>query len=343
MLSRSLSAPVVTVDQSASVKLVVTNLGARTGLLLAEEQLPRALGERPRFTISGMRVGHTRRVEYPLRAAVRGSYEIGPIQIRIVDPFGMLALRQQFAVTSRLLVVPAIEDLPESPAAGARSRTGEARPQPFSVGDLTDGAVREYRLGDDIRRVHWASTARTGELMVRSEERPWQARCTLYVDNRIAAHRGTGRDSSFERAITVAASIAAHLGRFGFAVRLISAGGQSVESSWRDRPDQNGSAAEQLAVLPGSSVARVGIPVEPEGLLIAVFGAVADADRSDLIQARVRGQRAYAISLNVDTWAARVSTAESAPGADLLRGCGWTAVDLSRGGSLAEAWQELGR
>src|SRR3712207_8466628 len=50
--------------------------------------------------------------------------------------------------------------------------------------DLT----RAYRHGDDLRKVHWRATARSGELMVRLEERPWKAQATLLLDTRSRAH-----------------------------------------------------------------------------------------------------------------------------------------------------------
>ena len=62
--------------------------------------------------------------------------------------------------------------------------------------------MREYRRGDDLRRVHWRSSAHAGELMVRREEQPWQSRATLFVDNRKVAHRGTGAASSLEHAVS---------------------------------------------------------------------------------------------------------------------------------------------
>jgi len=53
-------------------------------------------------------------------------------------------------------------------------------------------SVREHRHGDDLRKVHWRATARSGELMVRLEERPWRAQATLLLDTRTRAHLGTG-------------------------------------------------------------------------------------------------------------------------------------------------------
>ena len=49
---------------------------------------------------------------------------------------------------------------------------------------IADASTREYRHGDDLRKVHWKSTARTGELMVRREEQPWESRATVVLDTR---------------------------------------------------------------------------------------------------------------------------------------------------------------
>jgi uncharacterized protein (DUF58 family) len=86
------------------------------------------------------------------------------------------------------------------------------------VGSAEDVTTREYRRGDDLRRVHWRSTARTGELMVRREEQPWQSRATVVLDSRRTAHRGTGAASSLEWLVAAAASVAVHLTHAGFAV-----------------------------------------------------------------------------------------------------------------------------
>ena len=75
--------------------------------------------------------------------------------------------------------------LPTIPLTGAWTGSGDNRPRAFATGSAEDVTVREYRRGDDLRRVHWRSSARTGELMVRREEQPWQSRATLFLDNRL--------------------------------------------------------------------------------------------------------------------------------------------------------------
>ena len=113
--------------------------------------------------------------------------------------------------------------LPPIPLGGAWTGSGDNRPRAFAIGSAEDVTVREYRRGDDLRRVHWRSSARIGELMVRREEQPWQSRATLFLDNRLRAHRGQGIASSLEAAVSAAASIAVHLGQRGFTVRLVTA------------------------------------------------------------------------------------------------------------------------
>ena len=61
-----------------------------------------------------------------------------------------------------------------------------------------DVIPRAYRDGDELRRVHWRSTARYGELMVRREEQRWRNRATVLLDSRSISHMGTGAGSSFE-------------------------------------------------------------------------------------------------------------------------------------------------
>jgi hypothetical protein len=82
--------------------------------------------------------------------------------------------------------------------------------------------------------VHWRSTARTGELMVRREEQPWESRATIVLDTRLQGHRGEGPTSSFEWAVSAAASIALHLRRNGYKIRLVTGGQASGDGNGVD-------------------------------------------------------------------------------------------------------------
>ena len=126
------------------------------------------------------------------------------------------------------MVTPRVVPLPPVPLSGVWTGSGDNRPRAFASGSAEDVTVREYRRGDDLRRVHWRSSAHAGELMVRREEQPWQSRATLFVDNRKIAHRGTGAASSLEHAVSIAASVAVHLVQRGFSVRLVTAAGRGA-------------------------------------------------------------------------------------------------------------------
>jgi uncharacterized protein (DUF58 family) len=347
-LVRTTSARQVEVGQTAQVHLELTNLGTTTSVLLIEEQLPSALGSRPRFVIDSMGTGWRRRIDYPVRSEVRGHYTIGPLRVRIGDPFGLLELHRVFTSTSTLVVTPAVQPLPSVPLRGAWSGGGDNRPRAFASGSAADVTVREYRVGDDLRRVHWRSSAHAGELMVRREEQPWQSRCTLLVDNRARAHRGVGSTSSLETAVSLTASIAVHLARHGYEIRLVGANGELLSHGWHDA----GSPAvevqpilERLAVLPAVAVPHLTSDWVDEsatgGMVVVVLGAVDEYDRAFFSRIRTAGGAAYAVVLDVAEWTARDSAAP--PETGWLQTHGWRAATLPPRTPFATAWQELGR
>jgi uncharacterized protein (DUF58 family) len=81
--------------------------------------------------------------------------------------------------------------------------------------------LREYEHGDDLRKVHWASTAKRGRYMIRQEETPWHTRATIVIDDRRWAHDRFGDSSSFERAVEAAASVLSLYQGAGYGFRLV--------------------------------------------------------------------------------------------------------------------------
>ncbi|HSN06459.1 MAG TPA: DUF58 domain-containing protein, partial [Candidatus Angelobacter sp.] len=224
--ARGLRPTRVAVDQPATAVVRVENVSRLpSGLLLVEDAVPWLLGRPQRFVIDRLEPGGRRDVRFELRGALRGRYQIGPVSVRLVDPFGFCRATRQFTTTDTLTVVPATVPLPAIPVGGDWSGLGEARARAVASAGEDDVIPREYRTGDELRRVHWKSTARSGELMVRREEHPWRTRATVFLDTRAVAHRGDGAASSFEWAVSAAASMACHLARRGYAVRVVDADG----------------------------------------------------------------------------------------------------------------------
>src|SRR5205823_12945703 len=101
-----------------------------------------------------------------------------------------------------LMVAPLVHHLPAVRLGGGWAGAGESMSRSVATAGEDDSATREYRLGDDLRRIHWRSTARRGELMVRREEQPWQSRAVVLLDSRESAHHGDGPLSSLEWAVS---------------------------------------------------------------------------------------------------------------------------------------------
>jgi len=245
-----------------------------------------------------------------------------------------------------LTVTPRTVPLPHIPLGGAWTGSGDNRPRAFATGSAEDVTVREYRRGDDLRRVHWRSSARVGELMVRREEQPWQSRATLFLDNRLRAHRGQGVASSLEAAVSAAASIAVHLSHRGFTVRLVTATGEDPASAWhfRDADLNTGPLLEALAVVQAVHQPQLDTSWLAEGghggLTVAVFGSIDAIDVPVLRRMRLHATSALAIALDVEAWAS--SSGGQGEATYVLAQQGWRAVPLRPRDRLDGTWQELG-
>lgn len=347
-LVRTVTPQLVSAGQSARVQLALTNEGRTpTGVLLLEDHVPYVLGTRPRFVLEGIGHGWRRHVTYQVRSEVRGRFEIGPMSVRVTDPFGLVELGRAFHTTAPLVVTPRTVPLPAIPLTGAWTGSGDNRPRAFAIGSAEDVTVREYRRGDELRRVHWRSSARVGELMVRREEQPWQSRATLFIDNRQAAHRGQGIASSLETAVSVAASVAVHLSRCGYTVRLVTAQGEAPGAVWHFRDAELNTAPllEELAVLQPTPHHRIDTGWLAEathgGLVVAVLGSLAESDTGVLRRMRHHAGTALAIDLDVAAWTPlHAPTGGAVP---LLARQGWRAVTMGPGDRLDAVWQDLGR
>jgi uncharacterized protein (DUF58 family) len=347
-IRRTVSATQVEAGETAEVHLEVGAAGTRrTPLLLLEEELPPALGEQRRFTLEPMAAGQQQELSYRIRTAHRGRYPIGPVNVRVADPLGMVDLRQTIASAGSMLVTPHTEPLPRIALTGRWAGAGEDRTRELLGAGSPDVTTREYRLGDDLRRVHWPTSARVDQLMVRREEQQWQSRCTLLLDNRRVAHRGYGAASSMEAAVRAAASVCRNLVGMDFDVRLVTASDSSSTSGWRhgSRTATLPAQLERLALLGMTRQEHLSTGWVDEshhgGMILAVLGHLQHGDREVLAGLAAAGATAYAVVLDVASWD-RAGHADP-PATAWLRSHGWKATTWTREGSLPAAWQELAR
>ena len=349
--ARTIEPARVPAGESATVTVKVENVShLPTGLLMIEDGVPPTLGPRPRFVIDRLAPLSAQSVTYPVHSSRRGRYPVGPLAVRLADPFGFCRLDRSFKGQRQLLVTPRVEPLPVVPLAGDWTGTGESRARSIASAGDDDVAVRDYRHGDELRRVHWRATAKTGALMVRREEQPWESRATVVLDDRPVAHVGdSAYTGTFERAVEVAASVGLHLSRRGYSVRLMTEGREVSAPGGGDGSvggDSTGLLLDALAVAEpdrGSSIHQLVTAVRHgnDGLLVAVLGALTVADADQLVRARHGMGATIAVVLDTASWGDRTSRADSGPACDLLRAAGWAVIRLRQGEKLRNAWSDV--
>ncbi|MFC9928907.1 DUF58 domain-containing protein [Streptomyces sp. NPDC127190] len=360
--TRRLSPARVPAGSEARVHLRVDNVSRLpTGLLMLQDRVPYVLGPRPRFVLDRVEPGGRREVSYRVRSDLRGRYPLGPLQLRLTDPFGMCELTRSFSAFDTLTVVPHVAPLAPVRFGGEAQGYGDGRQRALALAGEDDVIPRGYRYGDDLRRVHWRSTARYGELMVRREEQPRRARCTVLLDTRGGAYAGAGPDSAFEWAVSGAASVLVHMLERGFSVRLLTDSGSVVPGEGADgfagsgpeTADAAGLMMDTLAVIDhsdGTGLSRAYDVLRGghEGLLIAFFGDLDEGQAATAAKMSRRSGGAVAFVLDPDTWV-REPTDVPRPGdrhgerLRLLREAGWTALSVPRGAALDDLWRQAER
>ncbi|HEU4347123.1 MAG TPA: DUF58 domain-containing protein [Actinoplanes sp.] len=151
-----------------------------------------------------LRPGNDTTEHYPVPTERRGVVPVGPLRITRGDPLGLVSLSRGYGATTDVWVHPRIHLLRAVPAGLSRSLDGRIDKVPH--GTITFDALREYVPGDELRRVHWRSSAKVGELMVREQLDTSEPTIVVLLDDRAAAHP---RPDSFESACEAAASIIA--------------------------------------------------------------------------------------------------------------------------------------
>jgi len=175
---------------------------------------------------------------YRLRDVPRGRHRFSPVSLSIADPFGLaesaLALEEQQA----LVVYPRLTDLERlffdggaGPEHGRRLLL--RRPVGFEL-----HSVRDYQQGESLRRVHWPSTARRGELMVKELEDSPRDEVAVLLDGDPAAVAGVSPDSSFDAAVRAAGSILlAQIRRGRRCVLALNTAGRETQAVSADGPE----------------------------------------------------------------------------------------------------------
>src|SRR4051812_36110919 len=221
-VQRELHPPRVYAGTESRVELIVRNAGSRRTAVFGLRDPFDGGRRQARFLVSPLAAGESAPAAYRLPTERRGIFTLGPLEASVTDPFGLAARTLRAAPASELTVYPHIDPIAPLPhTRGDDHLSGADHPTGVALSGEDFYALRAYEVGDDLRRVHWPSTARLDELMIRQNEMPWQARVTVLLDVRRRAHSG----ESFEMAVSAAASIVAACWQRGSLVRLVTTDG----------------------------------------------------------------------------------------------------------------------
>jgi len=141
----------------------------------------------------------------------RGVITVGPLTVARQDPLGLLRREMTWRDVHRVHVHPKTVLLPPNSAGLVRDLEGKSSTR-LTDSDLSFHAVREYVPGDAMRHIHWKSTAKTGQLMVRQYEESQTARLAVLFDARRAEYAS---DEEFELGVSLAASVSLQAVREG--------------------------------------------------------------------------------------------------------------------------------
>lgn len=223
--------------------------------------------------------GKTATVAYRLPTAQRGIVRVGPLSVEVTDPFGLATTADAAAPTVEITVLPRVEDIPPLPRSVGPDPDGTTETGSLGRSGEDFAALRSYVVGDDLRRVHWPSSARTGELLVRQHDVPWQGRVCVVLDLR----RQANDSEMIERAVSAAASVLRTHLRRGDHVRLVTTTG--VDSGYGVGPSHLDGVLEYLAVASRSTAGSLHVALEvvergASGAAVLISGRPTDTDIS---------------------------------------------------------------
>ena len=167
----------------------------------------------------------------PVTPRRRGHLPSGDVLLSTGFPFGLLSVSKPVNTANQALVWPACQPLQGQPEANSTSRNANGSICDLSGNDGDTIGVRDYRIGDRIKNVHWPQTVRSQRMMVRERQTLSSSVVNIVVDLSPAHHVGHGSQSTFEWAIRIAASACWQLHRTGSSVRILIVGLDSCDQN----------------------------------------------------------------------------------------------------------------
>ena len=314
------------------IDLEVTNVGRRaTPVLQLVDAVSGTRGAD--LSLAPLQPGGILRAAYRLPTERRGMVQIGPLDLVVGDPFGLTSVRIRSAGLAELTIYPRIDRIAGLPETAGHDPDA-SQESPTSLGRSGEEffALRPFQIGDELRKVHWAATARLDELQVRQTELPWQGRATVLLDLRGDVHS----EPSLDIAVSAVASIITATRRSGDLVRLVATDG--TDSGFLPGNAAYSAILEYLATVPRGPAANISRLIDSlsrsshGGALVVVSGALGEHDSTRIEAIGHRYATLTTVVIDRSAWDPRVPDA-AAGGTDRS-----DIVRITRADDFPSAW-----
>jgi uncharacterized protein (DUF58 family) len=292
--------------------------------------------------VSPLDQGAMSTASYRLPTERRGIIEVGPLQVVVADPFGLAQATVRAAPKVEVTVFPRVEDVRPVPFTSGNDPLAGLL-HPHALGRVGDDfyALRPYVVGDDLRRIHWPSTARHDELLVRQQEQPWQGRTTVLLDVRRAGHTS----ETLEAAVSVAASVITANSARRDLVRLATTDG--ADSGFGSGSTHVQALLEHLAVVQASGGASLRamldlVQRDGQGALVVIVGQTASDELAATTRLRQRFGLVRFVRVDAPPDRARAGATAGAPRGDGKTGASTSGatIRVRPGVPFAPAWNQ---
>ena len=292
----------ITASKETMLRLLLERSRFGASKVSVVDQLP----GRREFEFPGWR--KDKRIEIPISFARRGVYELGPAEIRLVDPFGLLAFARRFEERTEVVVYPRVHEIRGFPLLGGNVEAGTRGARGRRGEEFAN--LREYRRGDDRRHIHWKSLAHTGELFVKEFSVQAPRRHTVALDLRREGLRA--QEQEVEDAVSAAASVLTYLMREGLPFRLL--GTDAVETGFDSDEDSYWKEMRFLAMARADGVRSLGETVLAQRGALGEGIVIISRTRDEELPRAVRKLREAGLSVIVVALATHTYRTPTMPG-----------------------------
>ena len=319
-------------DDTVDVRITVSNHGRLARHLVKLVDSPPfeepSKGTRT-FLVSTINPNSATAFTYTATCYRRGRYLSAETVLESSAPLGLFVRRRRYLLPVNVTVYP-VQLVTEADPAATEVWADQGRTVKSGGGSELYGS-REYHHGDPLRRVHWRNTARRGQFIVKEFEESSQGAVLVAFEDR--REWGDGRDTTFEYAVRVAASLARQRSASGHGIGILAGPEPRSEAYWLD-------AMDYLATLAVGGATGLDEPTESVAAgqtLVAVVPAAAPSPVPPLSRLSARGVRVVAVLLE--------GFAEDESPSEVVSVLGHEGISVVRctRGNLAEAVEALGR